>query len=266
MYDCEGANDPWGVASDGKAAPQTHALRLLSVQLPLAPVRMGRMDEIRCRSLAAAGEAAAVDAPLLGIFNPNPESQTVLGACVLLCQLHPDPCVLPKKCMVQEVSDGESVKGETTKRPGILGLRMKPTYDTLGKGGPHKSGQSQVTYLDRACGACYEDVVTLQVPMDYWRSPGVKKVKPLQDLPTPAPQDLGHEFSDQHNALLAAEHRLPRIIEADDVGVLETLQHLCLLLEALLLRLGQLAILKENCLRLGASVLCLTPQSEHNAA
>lgn len=73
----------------------------------------------------------------------------------------------------------------------VVDLLMKPTYDTLGKGGPHKSGQSQVTYLDRACGACYEDVVTLQVPMDYWRSPGVKEVKPLQDLPTPAPQDLG---------------------------------------------------------------------------
>lgn len=27
--------------------------------------------------------------------------------------------------------------------------------------------------------------------MDYWRSPGVKEVKSLQDLPTPAPQDLG---------------------------------------------------------------------------
>lgn len=31
--------------------------------------------------------------------------------------------------------------------------------------------------------------------MDYWRSPGVKEVKALQDLPTPAPQDLGfHHF------------------------------------------------------------------------
>lgn len=27
--------------------------------------------------------------------------------------------------------------------------------------------------------------------MDYWRSPGVKEMKALQDLPTPAPQDLG---------------------------------------------------------------------------
>lgn len=31
--------------------------------------------------------------------------------------------------------------------------------------------------------------------MEYWRSPGVKEVKALQDLPTPASQDLGfHHF------------------------------------------------------------------------
>lgn len=68
---------------------------------------------------------------------------------------------------------------------------MLLTNDTLGKGGSHKSGQSQVPYLDGACGAGYEDVVTLEVPVDYWRSPGVKEVKALQDLPTPAPQNLG---------------------------------------------------------------------------
>ncbi|TNN82814.1 hypothetical protein EYF80_006771 [Liparis tanakae] len=47
-----------------------------------------------------------------------------------------------------------------------------------------------------------------------------------------------HEFSDQYDALLATQHRLPGIIEAYDVGVLEPLQHLRLLLEALLLCLG----------------------------
>lgn len=52
-----------------------------------------------------------------------------------------------------------------------------------------------------------------------------------------------HEFSDEYNTLLATEHRLPGIIEADDVGVLKPLQHLGLLLETLLLCLGQFAVL-----------------------
>lgn len=53
-----------------------------------------------------------------------------------------------------------------------------------------------------------------------------------------------HEFCDKHNALLASERRLPRIIEADNVGMLKPLQHLGLLLKALLLRLGQFAVLQ----------------------
>lgn len=53
------------------------------------------------------------------------------------------------------------------------------TYDTFGKRGPHKSSQSKVAYLYWSCGACYEDVVTLEVPVDNWRSSGVKEVKAL---------------------------------------------------------------------------------------
>lgn len=69
------------------------------------------------------------------------------------------------------------------------------TYDTLGKGCPHESGKPQVSYFNWACGACYEDIVTFKIPVDYGRSPGVKEVKTLQDLPTPAPEDLGfHDF------------------------------------------------------------------------
>lgn len=30
--------------------------------------------------------------------------------------------------------------------------------------------------------------------MDYWGSPGVKEVESLQDLPAPAPQDLGFHY------------------------------------------------------------------------
>lgn len=52
-----------------------------------------------------------------------------------------------------------------------------------------------------------------------------------------------HEFSDEYNALLATQRRLPGIVEADNVGVLKPLQHLSLLLETLLLCLSQLAVL-----------------------
>ena len=58
----------------------------------------------------------------------------------------------------------------------VVCLLVHPTYDTLGKGGPHESGQSQVAYFDRACGACDEDVVTFQVPVDDGGSPSVQEV------------------------------------------------------------------------------------------
>lgn len=55
----------------------------------------------------------------------------------------------------------------------------------------------------------------------------------------------GHELGDEDDALLALEGGLPRVVEADDVGVLQPLQHLRFLLEPLLLRLGQLPVLGE---------------------
>lgn len=78
---------------------------------------------------------------------------------------------------------------------GSWSILSGPTYDTLGKGSPHQCGQSQVANFDWSRGARDEDVVTFEVPMDDWRSPGVKEVKTLQDLSTPAPQNLGfHHF------------------------------------------------------------------------
>lgn len=53
------------------------------------------------------------------------------------------------------------------------------TNDTFSKRGTFESGQSQISYLDGAGGAGDEDVVTLEVPVDYRRSPGVKEVKSL---------------------------------------------------------------------------------------
>lgn len=52
-----------------------------------------------------------------------------------------------------------------------------------------------------------------------------------------------HELSDQNNTFLSFAWSLPGVIEADNVRMLETLQHPGLLFEALTLRLGQLAIL-----------------------
>ena len=52
-----------------------------------------------------------------------------------------------------------------------------------------------------------------------------------------------HELSDQNNTFLSFAWSLPGVIEADNVRMLETLQHPSLLFEALTLRLGQLAIL-----------------------
>lgn len=69
------------------------------------------------------------------------------------------------------------------------GLRGR-TYDTLGKRSPLESGKAQVADLDGSGGPSDENVVTLEVTVDDGRRPGMKKVKPFQDLPTPAPQDF----------------------------------------------------------------------------
>ncbi len=52
-----------------------------------------------------------------------------------------------------------------------------------------------------------------------------------------------HELRDQNNTFLSFARSLPGVIEADNVRMLESLQHSGLLFEALTLRLGQLAIL-----------------------
>ena len=65
------------------------------------------------------------------------------------------------------------------------------TDDALCERGPLKGGQAQISYLDGARGARYEDVVTLEVSVDNWRGPGVEEVEALQYLSAPAPQHLG---------------------------------------------------------------------------
>lgn len=52
-----------------------------------------------------------------------------------------------------------------------------------------------------------------------------------------------HELSDQNNTFLSFAWSLPGVVEADNVRMLETLQHSGFLFETLTLRLGQLAIL-----------------------
>lgn len=68
--------------------------------------------------------------------------------------------------------------------------------------GPLQCGQSQVSYLDQTCGAIDEDVVTLEVPMDDRRGPGVEKLEPFQNLSPPAPNHLWLDgFEPSHEAM-----------------------------------------------------------------
>lgn len=64
------------------------------------------------------------------------------------------------------------------------------TNDTFSKRGTFEGGQPQISYLDGADGAGDENVVTLEVPVDDGRSARVQKVKPFEDLTTPALQQL----------------------------------------------------------------------------
>lgn len=56
----------------------------------------------------------------------------------------------------------------------------------------------------------------------------------------------GHELRHQDDALVAFDRGLPGVVEADDVGVLQALQHLHLLTETLPLCLGQLPGLQRR--------------------
>lgn len=67
----------------------------------------------------------------------------------------------------------------------------------------------------------------------------------------------GHEFRHQDDALVAFDRGLPGVVEADDVGVLQALQHLHLLTEALPLCLGQLAGLQRRETKRNDSVYCV---------
>ncbi len=58
----------------------------------------------------------------------------------------------------------------------------------------------------------------------------------------------GHELGDQQDTLVALHSGLPGVVEAHDVGVLETLEHLHLLAEALALHFGQFARLRRKTL------------------
>lgn len=67
---------------------------------------------------------------------------------------------------------------------------VKLTNDTFSEWGTFERGQAQVSYLDGARGAGDEDVVTFEVPVDDGRSARMQEVKPLEDLTTPALQQL----------------------------------------------------------------------------
>lgn len=84
------------------------------------------------------------------------------------------------------------------------------TYDTLGKRSPLESGEAQVTDLDGSRGPGDEDVVTLEIPVDDGRRPGMKEMKPFQDLPTPAAQNFDLHLLKPLQ--IPAEHNKPLFI------------------------------------------------------
>jgi hypothetical protein len=55
------------------------------------------------------------------------------------------------------------------------------TDDALGEWLVLEGGEAEVANLDAAGGPSDEDVVTLQVPVDHWRHPGVKEQQPLSN-------------------------------------------------------------------------------------
>ena len=143
---------------------------------------------------------------------------------------------------------------------------LRRADDGLGERLVPEGGEAQVADLDRARGACDEDVVALEVPVDDGRGARVEEVEPLEDLPAPrvehapvdpaeAPQVLPqragrHELADEDKVLLReaaarlANGGLPVVEEPDEVGVLQPLQHLRLLPEAVALLLGELLVLQ----------------------
>ena len=106
----------------------------------------------------------------------------------------------------------------------------------------------------------------MHTPVDDGRAPRVQEVQSLEDLPAPGLDDLGveglepsdvlfegaggHELGDDDDRtlgpLVASRRRLglfgdlPEVVEPDDVGVLEVLQHLGLFAEPVSLRLGDI--------------------------
>ena len=56
----------------------------------------------------------------------------------------------------------------------------------------------------------------------------------------------GHQLRDQDQDLVTLDVALPGVVETNDVGMLQTLQHLDLLLETMALLCGQTARLKEQ--------------------
>ena len=80
----------------------------------------------------------------------------------------------------------------TVSRVAILVLPALPglTNDGFGERPVLQGCQTEVADLDLAGGARYEDIVTLQIPVDDGRVSGVEELETFQDLPTPRADDL----------------------------------------------------------------------------
>lgn len=92
---------------------------------------------------------------------------------------------LPGHCLFKIQFQDKQDKPADTHYPHAV-----PTNDTFSKGGTFESGQAQISYFHRASGAGDEDVVTLEVTVNDGWCACVQKVKPFEDLTTPALQQL----------------------------------------------------------------------------
>ena len=91
-------------------------------------------------------------------------------------------------------------------------------------------------------------------PFQNLSTPGLEhpRIDLLESLEVGLERSRRHELRDEHDVLLVeALHRrrlgrFPRVVESDNVRVLEPLQHLCLVAKALPFNLAQFALLLQS--------------------
>ena len=72
----------------------------------------------------------------------------------------------------------------------IMIMKNKHTDYAFHKGSFFECCQTQITKFEKASCACYENIVTFQIPMNDGGHSGVKEIQSFQDLPTPVYENL----------------------------------------------------------------------------